>query len=186
MNRAIIAFLLVVAAVSGCRSAELREPVEKHRAAADFTDRGVKEIAVLPIDTSTLPEERIGLIPVLEMRLRGRRFLIGRKNYACSREDWVDGRIASGASSAGDLDAEGLLSVRLTQWEGNRLASQGVVYIGAEITLEDRAGDVIWSYVARDLRIAIPPSHGREPAVMRAAAAREFIERALWNIPANR
>ncbi|MEZ6195042.1 MAG: hypothetical protein R3F20_04820 [Planctomycetota bacterium] len=175
----VIAGLILAA---GCASPDNRAPDESQSVAENWGQRGIVEIAVLPV-SSEVPEETIPdkafTFPEDEARHQMRTYLIRERDYAVPTSAFVD----QSDPKAVPVDAE--LTLVMEQWDSSRLQQRGVVYAGGRFTLRAKGtGEELWTYGCRDKQISVPAPHGgyAVEANMRDASL-EFVRQALSRLP---
>ncbi|MSR75190.1 MAG: hypothetical protein EXS14_06960 [Planctomycetes bacterium] len=174
------AFAFLVA----CTNTPERTPVDQTTTAPDFAAAAVVDIAVVRPVCPEGSDELLGP----DLRAATRKALINEKQYAVPVDSFVDGVIAQtnleptrGAEAMG---SDGVLSIRLEQWEAGAFIGSGRVVAGAKATLYGKGGKVLWEHTLKDRTVlyggAVNGSNFREAIV---AVTRTFASEVLATLP---
>ena len=178
------ACLAICLALAACVSTEPRQPVIDNVTAANYKEKRVRDIAVLPTEGLEIGAPSGIRLPTPELRHLAYRYLIRFRNYAAPKLEWVDEQIANGASGAKAFNTDATLTISIDQWDASSLAGQGVVYAGATFRLVGVDGGELWHFRSTDQRIAVRPPHGGDNTLANLRdAAKGLVEQALDLMP---
>jgi hypothetical protein len=183
MNARLCLPLVLLTVLGACVSPENREPIADGQVVDDWGQRGVVEIAVLPIE-SLIPEQTIPdlsfTFPEIEARRQFRLYLIEKRDYSVPRASFVDA-----AGDRGPEDSDAILISKIDQWDASQLGRRGVIYAGGTFLLRDRkSGEELWSFRCQDRQISVSAPHGGYSAERNMnEAAKFFAAEVLGRMP---
>lgn len=180
----IVASVLLVISAAACGTGAARQPFEDPVTRSDFRQRRVKDVAILSPEGLEVTSPTGIKLPEGELRHTMYEYMLREKKYAVPTNVWVDEQIAAGGASTQSLKTDAMLRLTIEQWDASELGTQGAIFAGVSVALEDGQSPPLWSYRCRDLRVDVTPPYGANNTLpnLREAAGR-LVEMCLEKLP---
>lgn len=188
MMRRILAVVVVILAgfLGGCETVSPRTPTVSNVTAPDYHKVPVTDIAVLSVEVAIGDQSDAWFVPAVALRRKLLQQIVGRKNYATPRAEWVDEQIAKTPGGLADLNTDAILSVVIDQWDESRIKKTGSIYMGGTFKLVGAGNRTLWEYTCHDVRYSSESSMTPRSEEIRPRAAARFIEQVMGTLPAKR
>ncbi len=176
--------LCALAILAACSAAPERAPVDETSTAPGFAAAAIVDIAVVRAVCPEGSDELLGP----DLRAAARKALINDKSYAVPVDSFVDGVIAQKnvepARAAEAMGSDGVLAIRLEQWDAGAFMGSGRITASATATLYGKNGVELWKHTLKDRAVlyggTVNGSNYREAIV---AVTRTFAAEVLATLP---
>ena len=179
----VLVLIPMMVLLSSCESTAVRTPSVTKKTSVDYHKVPVRDIAVLPIEVALPNASDSWHVPAAALRRGILKAVVGLKDYATPRTEWVDQQLEKTPGSAVDLNTDAILSVVIDQWDESRIRTNGAIYVGARFELRDPNNRVLWEYSCHDVRLVSGANKAVRVEQIRADAATGLIQRVVGTLP---